>query len=79
MATKKQLKKYARNLEALLYLNTPEELNDKLCIIVSDNVSIETKIEFSIDKLLSDYALHNSKVSSLILRRKSLLNKNLNI
>lgn len=75
MATKRQLKEYASNLEAILYLNTPEEQLDRLSLLVSENISIETKIDFSLDKLLLDSATFNEKMASLVFRRRLFKNK----
>ncbi|MDQ1859262.1 hypothetical protein [Chryseobacterium sp. WLY505] len=75
MATKRQLKEYASNLEAILYLNSPEEQLDRLSLLVSENISLETKIDISLDRLLVDSTAFNEKMASLIFRRRLYKNK----
>lgn len=75
MATKKQLKEYAANLEAILYLNSPDGQLDSLSLLVSQNISIETKLDFTHDRLSNDCAVFNDKLASLIFRRKLYKNK----
>lgn len=75
MATKKQLKQYARNLEALLYLNSnPDEIQN-LIIIASNHASLETKIDVTLSKLMTDYQKNPILSTSLNLARLSLKNK----
>lgn len=75
MATKKKLKQYARNLEALLYLNSnPDEIKN-LIIIASNHVSLETKIDVTLSKLMTDYQKNPTLSTSLNLARLSLKNK----
>ena len=75
MATKKQLKQYARNLEALLFLNSnPDEIQN-LIIIASNHASLETKIDVTLSKLMTDYQKNPTLSSSLNLARLSLKNK----
>lgn len=75
MATKKQLKQYARNLEALLYLNSnPDEIQN-LIIIASNHASLETKIDVTLSKLMTDYQKNPTLSTSLNLARLSLKNK----
>ena len=75
MATKKQLKQYARNLEALLFLNSnPDEIQN-LIIIASNHASLETKIDVTLIKLMTDYQKNPTLSTSLNLARLSLKNK----
>lgn len=75
MATKKKLKQYARNLEALLYLNSnPDEIQN-LIIIASNHASLETKIDVTLSKLMTDYQKNPTLSTSLNLARLSLKNK----
>lgn len=75
MATKKQLKQYARNLEALLFLNSnPDEIQN-LIIIASNHASLETKIDVTLIKLMKDYQKNPTLSASLNLARLSLKNK----
>lgn len=71
MATKKQLKEYAANLEAIIYLNTPEEKLDNYSLIISENISITSKIDSSIHLLTVDYCNNYNKIAELHLKRRS--------
>jgi len=70
MASKKQLKQYIKNLEAILFLNYPEDKEGELTLLTSKNTSIETKIACSNDKLFKDFTTFSSKVPMLHLRRR---------
>lgn len=78
MATKKQLKKYARNLEALLYLNSAPDQLQNLTIIASDNCCIEAKIELTVSRLMIDYQKDPQKSALLNQTRFTMKNKDVN-
>lgn len=71
MASKKQLKEYARNLEALLLVNSEALGNTaSLAILLSDNVSLEVKLQTV--KALTRLKLTEEEIGTLRLYRLSL-------
>lgn len=72
MATKKQLKEYARALEALLFISTRES-NDQASIIniVSDNVDLPAKIQVVKSLARLNIATENN-IQLLSIYRKSM-------
>ncbi|KUY20851.1 hypothetical protein BAZ12_19565 [Elizabethkingia miricola] len=74
MASKKQLKEYARNLEALLLVNSETLGNTaSLVNILSDNVSLEVKLQTV--KTLARVKLTEEDIGVLRTYRRSLSNQ----